>query len=191
LARDKGTSNVSPHRLSQNGKHDGEQLSNPLIAPAIPATLDDETHYIQKLAYHLYTVATAKFNPTHFQALRQKFLPLHRELIRQAGLPWDGELLSLQHALIDVTEHGLDQCPVSFSEEEKQLVQKEGDEWDSACSDLIDLRNMLGIDVQGWVPNDQFDEVVRENQRLIQAFAEDMNMNRDVIADVWPFRDTQ
>lgn len=158
---------IVPAQTNYILRHPDLSLSNVFIDPQcknIVGIIDFQARYryIQKLAYHLYTIATAKFNPAHFHALRQKFLPIHHELIRQASLPWDGELLSLQCALIHFTETLNEPCPVSFVDEEK-LAWKEGDECDSACSDLIDLHNMLGIEVQGWIPNDQFDEVMLDN----------------------------
>ena len=70
-------------------------------------SLEDEAryHYLQKLAYHLYT-------------------------IRQTSLLWDGELLFLQRALIDFTENWTlnESCLISFFEE-KRLALKEEDEW--------------------------------------------------------------
>jgi hypothetical protein len=57
-------------------------------------------------------------------------------------------------------------------------MSKGNSEWDLACSDLIGLLEKIGINIPGWAPNDQFEEVVLENQRLIQTFAGDFRGRR-------------
>ena len=179
--------------------NDGVPLDNPLVAPPTPENPDDDSeagyHYVQQLTNHLYTVATAKYNPPHFRALRDPRLSLHRELIRQAGLPWDGDLLSLQGALINIIQQwdnsAVESCPISFSEDETRVALQEAEEWEAACADLGEIRDMIGIDLQGWVSNELFDEAVRENQRLLRYFAEHKGMEVDELTKVWPFTDTE
>jgi hypothetical protein len=163
-----------PPMVNNNGK----RLSNPLVAPLPPdyTSLEDgpqkdlaQYTYIQRLAYHLYTAATGVYNPVHFQALRRPYLPIRRDLVKQAGYPWDGELLTLRGALINITQlwqhltaNSSLPCPVRFTDDEINQNNKEKAEWDEACSDLEDLREMLGINQQGWVTVDMFEKPSRK-----------------------------
>ena len=186
--------------------NDGKRLSNPLVAPHPPDyTNVQEGHqkefvqynYIQQLAYHLYTAATGKFNPVHFRALRRPYLPIRNNIIKQVGYPWDGELLSLRAALIRVTqvwEHLVESsdlsCPVRFTNDKVNQNDKEKEEWDEACSDLCDLRDMLGIDEQGWVTVDMYQETVKENLSLRKELVIQADESeRYETWKSWPFKD--
>ena len=186
--------------------NDGKRLSNPLVAPRLPdyTNLEDgpqkdlvQYTYIQQLAYHLYTAATGACNPVHFRALKRPYLPIRRDLVKQAGYPWDGELLSLRGALINITQlwqHLTDDsslpCPVRFTDDEIDQNNKEKAEWDEACSDLSDLRDMLGLDEQGWVTVEMFEEAVKENEKLRKELVLQADVNeRDEAWRSWPFKD--
>ena len=186
--------------------NDGRRLSNPLVPPRLPdyTNLAEgpqkdlvQYNYIQQLANHLYTAATGKFNPVHFRALRRPYLPIRNIIIKLAGYPWDGELVSLRAALIRVTqvwEHLVESselvCPIGFTNDEVNKNEKEKAEWDEACSDLNDLRDMLGINEEGWVPVEMFQETVTENQRLRKELVlQAEEKERGETWECWPFKD--
>lgn len=185
--------------------NDGKRLSNPLVRPSPPDLTNIVEgpekelllyNYIQQLGYHLYLAATGKWNPVHFQALRRPYLPIRKIIVQQAGYPWDGDLLSLRAALIGVTQawENLskpgESCPVHFTDDETNQHSEEKAEWDDACSCLTMLRDMLGINVQGWVTAEMFQATVEENQRLKKQLI--MGAERDEREEAWktwPFKD--
>ncbi|EMD88662.1 hypothetical protein COCC4DRAFT_137794 [Bipolaris maydis ATCC 48331] len=126
---------------------------------------------------YFYFAATASLNPTHHDALATKFSILRRKLFVHVAYPWDGDIVTLKNDLVyltknwdefvtsksntgDETSHP---CPIAFSEDEVaeclrlNHTKVEADEQLRACIDAI------GIEIEGWVPAELYDE---KNQRV-------------------------
>ena len=185
--------------------NDGHGLTQSLKAPTKP-NYDElgegnkqEAHhrYIQERACHLYTIATAKWNYTHFRALREPFNPIKVNLVRQAGYAWNGNMIPLRTAIIRAVEvwHEMtggqsSTCPVKFDENALAQYKSEIDEYNTVCDELESLRSLLAVDQQGWISNELFEEARKENRRLREEFASEADPDeRKEFWAAWPFKD--
>jgi hypothetical protein len=119
-----------------------------------------------------YTAATGIHNDEHMNALKIPHLGMRQYLVQQTGYPWDGDLINLRAALIGITSARVwsdissISCPVSFTDEEKEVALRESREWNESEILLSTIRNNLGIDLEGGTDPDNFDWAHQKNLEL-------------------------
>jgi hypothetical protein len=96
------------------------------------------------------------------RAIVKHCLILRNQLYDTAARPWEGDNTSLQAQLIKTLQHWPEVIPtgeappVQYSEAELQeclnrdATQKDADE------QMQQVREAIGVDIEGWVPNDEF-----------------------------------
>ena len=159
--------------------------------------LVDDLHR-RRMLYYLYYIFTGKINRDHLNLLRNPLLPLIQELVDRAGRPWSGNYVTLKSLLMKVTEYwteiaGKDiQCPIRFSDAHVRDHMELDENW-TQCNVLVkhwrNQMHYLGQD--GWVRNEDFDSVVKMNQKLKLEWlgkGEDEE-DRACVEEGWPFRD--
>ncbi len=77
-------------------------------------------------------------------------------------MPWDGDLVNLRAALIGIYSKwtnvaGERACPISFTDEEMRSAMEESQEWNEATDMLTEIRNNLGIDLEGSTDPENYD----------------------------------
>ncbi|KAI1908614.1 hypothetical protein LOZ12_004493 [Ophidiomyces ophidiicola] len=153
----------------------GDPLSESLAKPelTLPENFDtlseEEQERIQesmrkRLVHFYYAAMTLKQLPDHFDALRTNGAMLRAKLFNRAGAPWEGDSLSLRHTIIQVctcwplpyddTPRELGPCPVQYSEEQRNDFISQYNQEQEKLEELSDIRAHIGIDSQGWVPDD-------------------------------------
>jgi hypothetical protein len=192
----------------------GDSTSESLILPELPHHFDDlsENEQFQEVVllrrrqlHYFYVAATAKLNPTHYDALTRNFSTLRRKLFDHASSPWEGDNITLKADLIELEQNWSDMitsnlitsnegeplCPIRFSEEEVKhylhlnAAQVESDEQLQACRDAI------GIGPEGWVPLDQYDELKQRESKLKADALEaaESDQERLMLQEHWIFDD--
>ncbi|QKX60977.1 uncharacterized protein TRUGW13939_08123 [Talaromyces rugulosus] len=199
-----------PDHFQNWGDHVSETLKKPVLQ--LPENFDklsqDEQDSIRetmrkRLVHFYYAALTMKHMPDHFDALRNENAMLRVKLFSCAGAPWEGDSLSLKYALLQVhqnwpTSLGRDDttesapCPVQFTEEEsRQCVDKREQEQEK-LQELSEMKDVIGIDALGWVPDD---EQLEKSKRIAEAIKEGLlahsenEMERAALSAHFPFDD--
>ena len=180
-----------------------EMLSNAFVAPPVPdyGSMDEidkhnaKIEYTRQRAHHLYFVATGKWNPVHFEALRRPFLPILQRLVVHAGRPWAGNNVFLQFAILQASKLWAEMgatgpCPVEFTDEQAARIEKDYEEYNEALEHFEYLRGLVGANEEGWVSNEEYEETMVRNEcvRRELALAGDPE-DRNEIWRAWPFKD--
>jgi len=135
---------------------------------------------------------TFQLNP-HLAAAFQE--PVRKHLLSlwtESGRTWTGELAAFRHDLIQFVDI-CEQCPISFSPEERTRHKEELEEYNNKVVVMNRLREMLGVSLEGWVSPERFDTVSQANEELKRETANDLcNGNggfRQEWERWWPFSD--
>jgi hypothetical protein len=189
-----------PRFLSNNG----EGVSRLMELDKLPDHFDslepdekEELQYehIRRLSCQLYLRSTAKHNLAHFKALAQKLNAVRAELLKRAGWPWDGDLVMFRSALLDVVEHwgefsGDIPCPLKYRTTQVEHWKEEEKEWSDANDSLEAFRQGLGINEEGWIPSEFYEDSFQRNQELRWKITEtaDAELQKEMWK-AWPFKD--
>ena len=151
--------------------------------------------HVHRLSCQLYVLATAKHNRRHFDALQQKVNLLRAEIVFRAGLPWNGDLVAFRAAILNVVnnwEHvgGQQACPLQYSAAEVKGWTEEYNEWSEASKSLEAFRSDLGINEDGWISSESYEESAERNQWLRREItATAWRELQKEIWKAWPFKD--
>ena len=105
---------------------------------------------------------------------------LRAKLFNRAGAPWEGDSQSLRYVMIQVCSKwpmSIDhenpprpiKCPVEYSEQEVLQCTKNHDQEQEKLQELAEMRDVIGIDSLGWVPDDEHLEESRAMAQNIKA----------------------
>ena len=194
-------------RIPKHFENHGDEESDNFRPPKLPdnfGSMSDEDKEIEEEAYRrrqlhfFYLGATIHENPRHFHALR--FDPgAHRaKLFAKAGYPWEGDNTSLRAQLMHtvanwsklVSDHSSD-CPISYLEHEVKECLALDAQQKSADRNMEALRDYLGVNMDGWVPNHHFEkskETAASLKADLMAKAE-TELGKKHIEENWPFQD--
>ncbi|OOF97131.1 hypothetical protein ASPCADRAFT_3749 [Aspergillus carbonarius ITEM 5010] len=134
----------------------------------------------RRLVHFCYAALTMNQIPHHFDALRDESSMLRAKLFNRAGAPWEGDSQSLRYVMIQVCSKwpmSIDhenpprpiKCPVEYSEQEVLQCTKNHDQEQEKLQELAEMRDVIGIDSLGWVPDDEHLEESRAMAQNIKA----------------------
>lgn len=189
----------------------GDSVSETLEPPMLPDDFDDQSeneqmnHVLQlrkrQLHYH-YAMETRKLNAPHARALEDDTSVLRRKLFRRSGEPWEGCNTIFKRDLIELTqwwrrlhaqskESTVPECPISFSKEEAADTVRLADQMEAADTQYQTCLDLVGCGPEGWVPNEQYDDVRQREQQLKTDTLEvaESEEERKEIIDNWIFDD--
>lgn len=191
--------------------HDEESLQ--FVPPKLPsnlAELDNEERgealerFRRRHLHFFYLGFTQRFHPAHFEVLSRRTDLLTRKLVSHAGEPWEGNNIPLRSDLILVAQvwrelmedNGYDRetlpsCPISYTEVDVQKTIDVLRQQEDIDTQLGDIRDAIGINVDGWTPNEEYSNAV-ERARLIKMQALeslDADEERELTSKHWPFDD--
>ncbi|PGH21522.1 hypothetical protein AJ80_03190 [Polytolypa hystricis UAMH7299] len=175
----------------------GDPLSERLAKPEVKLPADFATKSLEEqaviqetmrkgLVQFYYAALTMKQSPDYFDALRDENAMLRAKLFDRASTPWEGNSVSLKHTIIqiqrnwpmqltcdssrgDVEVQAEGVCPVSYSDEEILQCCQEHDREDEKMKELEEMREMIGIDALGWVPDSEHLEKARAVANMIKT----------------------
>ncbi|KAL5341350.1 kinase-like domain-containing protein [Aspergillus crustosus] len=140
----------------------GDPVSESLAKPDVklPDTFqalsdEDQQTFLEtrrkRLVYFYYAALMMNEMPDHFDALRNENSMLRAKLFQRAGAPWEGDTLLLRYAIIQAMTN----WPMSIDNKIPGTTHnchgKEGER----MQELSEMRDIVGIDSQGWVPDDE------------------------------------
>lgn len=81
--------------------------------------------------------------------------------------------------------------PVKYPETVIEEILALDEQQKEAYTDMETMRDMLGVDIQGWVPNELYEFTIKNVRRVKAALADDCEGQDDVIAlkEHFPFDD--
>lgn len=151
--------------------------------------------------HYYYFAATAKYNEEHFDACMDDDIVSKQKLFQHAGNPWEGDNVTLKADLIRATKNWRDltrtserkdpDCPLGYSPAEVEECLRMESEQREADDDMETLRRCLGINVEGWVPVEHYEDAKALNanfkaQAVDGAETEDL---KALIRETWAFDD--
>ncbi|PYH75396.1 kinase-like protein [Aspergillus uvarum CBS 121591] len=160
----------------------------------------------KRLVHFLYAAFTKRLNKDHYDAIFDQSVILRQRLFKNAGTPWEGDSISLRAELIRSIQNwsiiaqttGPEQiqsacsvAPVGYSEETIQETLDLDARQKEADIAIEEMRNILEVDVLGWVPNDDYDAVKGMAHNMKTRMLEAAETPEDVIGvrDHFPFDD--
>ncbi|RHZ55477.1 hypothetical protein CDV55_103246 [Aspergillus turcosus] len=168
-----------PKDFQNYGDPDSEKLIEPRID--LPPNYDSLPESDQlsvretirkRLVHFLYAAFTKRLNEEHYDAIFDQSAILHQRLFKSAGSPWEGDSITLRADMIraiqswpnlisaDSAGRGRGTCntpALTYSDEvisDTLALDKQQKEADTA---MDQMREVLGVDVLGWVPNNEFE----------------------------------
>lgn len=166
----------------------------------------------KRLIHFYYTAMTMKLMPDHYDALRRESLMLRAKLFDRTKAPWEGDSVLLKFALTlaiqrwplaagdDKPTNGCSygggsippESPLRYSEDEIRNCIDEHNQRAERMQELEEMRDFLGTDALGWVPDIEHYE---KSKVLIQSIKAGMlensesEMERVAVRDHFPFDD--
>jgi hypothetical protein len=153
-----------------------------------------QVNHIDRLSCQLYILANAKYNRAHFNALQQMVNPCRAELVSRAGRPWNGDIVAFRRAILDVILHwelfAKEPCPLDYPLTNAKRWIEESEEWLEAEDSLRLFRDDLGINEDGWIATDEYNETAERNRYLRWEITKGAEPPlRKEMWKVWPFKD--
>lgn len=198
-----------PHYFQNYGDEESDKLLEPqLDLPPDYDTLSESDQVSvretqrRRLVHYLYATLTKQFNNEHFDAIFKTSVISHQKLLESAGTPWEGDSVCLQAEIIRFTHlwpmlisaasrTASPAPPVKYPDTVVEEIFDLDERQKEAYSDMGTMRDMLGIDIQGWVPNELYEFTMENVRRVKAALHENCEGQDDVIAlkEHFPFDD--
>lgn len=157
----------------------------------------------RRLVHFYYAALTMKQTPDHFDAFRDVSSMLRAKLFHYAGAPWEGDSISLKYVILQTRQNWpmhLDEgistppreFPVHYSEEEIQQCFNDYDQEQEKLGELSEMKDLIGTDVLGWVPNEDH---LEHSRAVIQAIKGSLmehsstDTEKTAVLDHFPFDD--
>ena len=149
-----------------------ETLSKPEVK--LPEGFDRLSHEEQdqvretmrrRIVHFYYAALTMRSLPDHFDAIRTDNCMLRAKVFCHAQAPWEGDSVSLKYAMLQILKKwplSLDEgaqtksieCPVHYSQEEMQKCTEDYRQEQEKLQELSEMRDLIGTDALGWVPDE-------------------------------------
>ncbi|KKK24370.1 hypothetical protein ARAM_000858 [Aspergillus rambellii] len=157
--------------------------------------------YRRRLLFYYYRIFSGHLNKPHLQALRDPILLPRQHLVDRAGRQWNGTLLTLKGALVRMVGYwshlpdtrGIE-CPVKFTDAELDGFTEQEQMWFDLNKLVNYWRDEIGINEDGWVSNDRYEDTVRKTTQLKESLVEAADGDEEdirLLNEGWMFRDRE
>ncbi|KAL4981480.1 kinase-like domain-containing protein [Aspergillus falconensis] len=179
-----------PKHFQNYGDPDSEKLLEPQInhppnydSLDLPEQIQVRETIRKRLVHFLYAAFTKRLNEEHYDAIFNQSVILHQRLFKSVGTPWEGDSTTLRADMIRAIQSWSNLLTEDSLERDKRICTVPPLEYpDTVIHDTIhvdmqqraadtameQMRNVLGVDILGWVPNDEY-EAVKEMAREMKA----------------------
>ncbi|KAH8685456.1 phosphotransferase family protein [Tricladium varicosporioides] len=194
-----------PKHFQNYGDEDSENFRQPKLPPNFDFMTESDKaeemeRYRRRQVHYFYVGFTNELNRHHFHAMGKHNLVLRNQLYDVASRPWEGDNTSLQAQLIRTLEHWpeivagenrLAEPPIAYSPAQTQECLDRDAKQGAADAQMQQIRDFIGINIDGWVPVDKFD-VAQEKARILKGEMLESAETEEERADLmenWPFQD--
>ncbi|KAL9105601.1 MAG: hypothetical protein Q9227_009259 [Pyrenula ochraceoflavens] len=166
-----------PRHFQNFGDEESENLRRPKLPDNFEELEEDQQEtqlelYRRRQLHYFYLGFTKISNSPHFDILFSPNLILRNQIYESASKPWEGDNASLKANLARAMqrwEHlhskicaGCTECPLKYSEKESKHILELDEQQKSAAESSQRLRDIVGVNIDGWVPLESFDDVVNK-----------------------------
>lgn len=194
-----------PKHFQNYGDDDSENFRPPKLPEHFDTMTESEKEkemelYRRRQLHYFYLGFTNRNNKPHFHAMGTYDLVVRNRLYDAAGRPWEGDNTSLKAELVHASNYWPNIAtsemkgagfPVKYSEAEVTECLDIDVKQKNAAAQMQRLRDFIGVNIDGWVPNEMYDEArVKERyikQQMLEA-AETEDEKRE-LEENWPFQD--
>ena len=164
-----------PRHFQNYGDDESEKFQPPKLPDDFEKLADTDKEvqlevYRRRQLHYFYLGFPSTDNPSHFDALSSPGLILRNETYESASKPWEGDNITLKANLIRVVEQwerircasssDCIRCPLNYNEPETKQVLELDEKQKAAADSSQRLRDIVGVNIDGWVPLEDFDDVV-------------------------------
>ncbi|KAF2726659.1 hypothetical protein EJ04DRAFT_452903 [Polyplosphaeria fusca] len=175
-----------PKHFQNYGDDDSENFRRPELPTNFEFLEESEKAnelelYRRRQLHYFYLGFTSTNNKPHFHAMGKHDLIVRNRLYDTAGRPWEGDNTSLKAELVQTSTYWPDIATSAMKEANFPVKYPDGDQ----------LRDFIGINIDGWVPTESYEEA-REKERYIKQQmleAAETEDERKELDEHWPFQD--
>lgn len=202
-----------PKHFQNYGDPESESLSQPSHNP--PADIDTKNpeeqasireRHRRQVVHFLYAAFTRRLNEEHYDAIFNDCVIMHQRLYKSAGTPWEGDSITLQADMIRAVQDWetmasegsiaqSEKCsgpPVKFPQATVREILSLDAKQKEAENVMDEMRDFLGVDVMGWVSNDEEYRAAKKQAVYIKnkmLEAAETEEERIGVTDHFPFDD--
>ncbi|RMZ83193.1 hypothetical protein DV738_g1427, partial [Chaetothyriales sp. CBS 135597] len=157
-----------PQHFQNWGDPVSEKLTQPEVKlpPNFEQMEESEQEQIKetmrkRLVHFLYAALTMKQNPSHFSCISETSLMTRAKLFSVASAPWEGDSLTLKNTLFAVCQNWPlnaipipSEPPIYYTTEEVAEATDLYAQEQEKLTELTEMKEYIGIDSVGWVPDD-------------------------------------
>ncbi|PLN86244.1 protein kinase-like protein [Aspergillus taichungensis] len=196
-----------PTHFQNHGDPDSDSLKPPRLDrppdyDSLPPSEQETLH--KRLVHFLYAAFTNRLNKPHYDAIFDAPTILRQRLLESAAIPWDGDSVSLRAELINTIHAWPDFLapdsslpgktttpPIQYSAEtinDTLALHAQHQEADDA---MQHMRRILGVDIMGWVPNEEYHAAREKAREIKDKMLEVAETDEDVfgVREHFPFDD--
>ncbi|GLB07216.1 phosphotransferase enzyme [Aspergillus tubingensis] len=185
-----------PAHFQKYGDPESEMLKQPQLH--LPSDYDSMTSSEQnsvkeihrrRVIHFLYAALTKRLNQDHYDGIFDQSVILRQRLLKSAGTPWEGDSVSLRaelirsilnwSAIVQTTDNA---PPVDYPENVVRETHDLDAQQREADVAMEQMRHALGVDVMGWVPNEDYEAARRLASEIKSKMLEAAESPDEVIA---------
>ncbi|UPX16688.1 uncharacterized protein EKO05_0007076 [Ascochyta rabiei] len=194
-----------PKHFQNYGDNDSESFRRPELPTNFDLLEQSEKAnelelYRRRQLHYFYLGYTSTNNKPHFHAMGKHDLIVRSRLYDTAGRPWEGDNASLKAELVQMSTYWPDIAISAMKEAKFPVKYPDADVADClnidakqkiADAQMQRLRDFIGVNIDGWVPKESYEEA-REKERYTKQQmleAAETEEERKELDEYWPFQD--
>ncbi|DAA75386.1 TPA_exp: Uncharacterized protein A8136_1783 [Trichophyton benhamiae CBS 112371] len=194
-----------PRYFENYGDEDSENFKFPALREDFNSLPDDEKEleqemYRRRQTHYYYLGFTSRYNLNHFRTMGSYSGMMRSRLYDVVNRPWEGDNTTLKATLIQMSSYwpGIaaaemkdTQYPLKYSPEEVKQCLNLDAEQKTANTQMQNLRDAIGINVDGWVSREMYEEATERMAHIKAHMLEiaETEQDREDILQKWPFQD--
>ncbi|KAF2761050.1 phosphotransferase family protein [Pseudovirgaria hyperparasitica] len=194
-----------PKHFQNYGDDDSENFRPPTLPDNFDSLTENEKEmeaelYRRRQLHYFYLGFTNRNNKPHFHAMGTYDLIVRNRLYDTASRPWEGDNTSLKAELVHASAYWSDIAnsatkgagfPAKYSEAEATDCLDIDTKQKNADAQMQKLRDFIGVNIDGWVPNESYNEAKEKEQYIKHEMldAAETDDERRELDEHWPFQD--